>query len=625
MTQGTAINLLEKIVEDQREIIHEVTGKPIDEVPQSWALYKEVQDYYDKGMRVPEDITLLLCDDNWGNIRKLPKAEDRDRPGGFGIYYHFDYVGGPRNYKWLNTNQIERTWEQMHLAYEYGARELWIVNVGDIKPMELPISFFLDYAWDPEKIAVSDLPGYYVSWAREQFGPEYSDDIADILAKYTKYNARRKPEMLSPDTYSLENYREAEKVVQEYNHIRTRAEEIYEKIDSEYRDAYFQLVLFPVQACANLNDLYFSAALNEKYAQQGRATTTAMAEKVEELFARDVELTRQYHEDLAGGKWKHMMSQTHIGYTYWQEPPENKMPDVMKITVPDDANMGVQVEGENMDEKSGLPIFPEYDRYNRQSYRIVIYNRGSNPFSYSLTSDVDWLKIIPAQGEIASESEVEISVDWKIKGEGKESALVTVSGAGKDQHILVIADNTPYLEEIAGPVFLEDNGHISIEASRAALKTGGDVEWIQIPNLGRTGSALASFPVNAPVYEPGGSSPHLEYSVFIKDTGNVDVIAMLSPTLNFHNSEGRRIAVSFDDDEPQILNIHAGNSMWLWEKWVGSNIIYCTSQHNISTPGLHRLNYWLVDPGLVLQKIVVNTGGLKKSYLGPPESYFKEK
>src|SRR5690606_37917221 len=169
MTEGTAIELLEGIVDKQREIISEVTQKPSDETSQMWALYKEVQDYYDQGMRVPEDITLLLCDDNWGNIRKLPYLDAKPREGGYGIYYHFDYVGDPRNYKWMNTNQIERVWEQMNLAYNYGANKLWVVNVGDIKPMELPISFFLDYAWNPKKWTPAKVEAYYEQWAKSIF------------------------------------------------------------------------------------------------------------------------------------------------------------------------------------------------------------------------------------------------------------------------------------------------------------------------------------------------------------------------------------------------------------------------------------------------------------------------
>src|SRR5690606_8741407 len=201
MTEGTAIDLLEKIVKRQREIITEVTGQPSEESPQMWALYKEVQDCYDQGMRVPEDITLMLCDDNWGNVRKLPYLDAEPREGGYGIDYQFDYVGGGRTYKWMNTNQIERVWEQMNLAYNHGANKLWVVNVGDIKPMELPISFFLDYAWNPQKWTPTKVAQYYKDWAENTFGVKHSEDIADILKKYTKYNARRKHELLSPSTY----------------------------------------------------------------------------------------------------------------------------------------------------------------------------------------------------------------------------------------------------------------------------------------------------------------------------------------------------------------------------------------------------------------------------------------
>ena len=247
MTQGTATTLLENIVADQRKILADVTKKPASETPQLWALYKEVQDYYDKGMRVPDDITLLLADDNWGNLRKLPKLDEKPRKGGYGIYYHFDYVGGPRNYKWINTNNIERTWEQMHLAYEYNVRDIWIVNVGDIKPMGFLISFFLDYAWNPEKIDAADLQKYTQQWSAAQFGKEYANDIADVITKYGKYVSRRKPEMLDGNTYSF-NYNEWGRMVDENNALLTKAEAINNKLPDEYKDAFFQLVLHPVKA-----------------------------------------------------------------------------------------------------------------------------------------------------------------------------------------------------------------------------------------------------------------------------------------------------------------------------------------------------------------------------------------
>lgn len=357
MSDEANIQLLEKIIADQRAIISEISGKDAAEIPQVWALYKEVQDYYDKGMRVPDDVTLLLCDDNWGNVRKLPLPDAPKRKGGYGMYYHFDYVGGPRNYKWLNTVQIERTWEQMHLSYEMGVDKLWIVNVGDIKPLEYPISFFLDLAWNPKQFTPSGLYKHTLAWCESQFGKKYAFQIAELIALYTKYNARRKPELLSADTYSLIHYQEADRVVAEYRRLAEKAEEIYRDLPEEMHDAYDQLVLFPIQACANLNEMYVAAAKNRLYAAQGRNETNTWANKVKELFERDSLLTLRYHTQIADGKWNHMMSQTHIGYTYWQEPKVQVMPTVKMIDVPLNADMRLAVEGsEKFCSKNGEEI-----------------------------------------------------------------------------------------------------------------------------------------------------------------------------------------------------------------------------------------------------------------------------
>ena len=242
MSNGTATALLEKIVDSQRHIIAGVTHQPASATPQIWALYKEVQDYYDEGMRVPDDVTLLLCDDNWGNIRRLPALTDAPRKGGYGIYYHFDYVGGPRNYKWINTNNLARVWEQMHLAYEYNVRQVWIVNVGDLKPMELPISFFLDYAWNPGNWNEDNIDNYYTAWAARQFGPAQAKGIGELLRLYSQYSARRKPELIDAQTYSLQHYNMAATVVNEWRSLQAKAETINKQLPALYRDAYFELV-----------------------------------------------------------------------------------------------------------------------------------------------------------------------------------------------------------------------------------------------------------------------------------------------------------------------------------------------------------------------------------------------
>ncbi len=545
MSRETATSLLERIVNDQRKIITSVTGKPAEETPQLWALYKEVQDYYDKGMRVPDDITLLLCDDNWGNLRKLPSINEKPRKGGYGIYYHFDYVGGPRNYKWINTNNLPRIWEQMHLAWEYKAREIWIVNVGDIKPMELPISFFLDYAWNPEQIGADQLQQYTEIWARQQFGKTFSKEIAGILSTQAKFTSRRKPELLNEKTFSLAHYEEFNTVVSEYNELSNRAEKIYNQLPGNFRDAYFQLVLQPVKASATLYNLYYQVALNQFYYGKKHAWTNEAARKVRQHYTEDSLLTQQYHQ-LNSGKWNHMMSQTHIGYTYWQQPPFNKMP--MVSTLPADS---IQIT-----DKQAI-----------------------------------------------------------------DSLIDAIGNLGKS--IKIVKDTIAWLPG----VFYEKDRTISIHAVHFTKNMNtGNLRWKILPDHGRTGDAITTFPVTAAEQKPGGLSPHLSYSIFTNSTGEFTMNSYFSPTLNFQNTpNGLQFAISVDDELPQIISINSEDKTTgsgIWNKWVSENIIIKKTTHAISQPGLHTVKYWMVSSGVVLQQLVLDFGGLKESYLGPPETLF---
>ncbi|MFI5162859.1 MAG: glycosyl hydrolase 115 family protein [Sphingobacteriales bacterium] len=623
MTEGSNIALLEKIVHDQRKIIADVTGKDTAQTPQMWALYKEVQDYYDKGMRVPDDVTLLLCDDNWGNIRKLPKPNAPARKGGYGIYYHFDYVGGPRNYKWLNTNPISKTWEQMHLAYEYGAKQVWVVNVGDLKPMEFPISFFLDYAWSPDKWPANKLDDYTRLWAAQQLGPAHATEIAKILTLYTKYNGRRKPELLDQNTYSLVNYREFENIVSDYNKVRDEAQSLYKRIPVQYKDAYYELVLHPVEACANLNELYYNVALNKLYAAQGRAGANAAAEKVKALFAKDADISHYYNTVLAQGKWNHMMDQTHIGYTYWQQPPVDKMPDVTKIELRASPQMGVAIEGSTNwwpqeQVKAVVPIFSSTDKTR---HYIEIFNRGQGTFDFTAKSDAQYVTITPGKGKITSQQKLWVKVDWTKVPKGVHEIPVTIAGAGNKVVINVIVDNRLPIKDEG---FYETNGYISIEATHYIHTIGKmDAGWQDIPGYGKTLSGVMPYPVTVKRQTPGGNSPHLEYEVNLRDTGTVKVEAYISPTIDFTNTDGLHYAISIDDEQPQVVNIDIDKSEASWNKDVSDNIKILTTTHHVSRPGKHTLKYWMIDPGVVLQKIVINAGGEKPSYLGPPESFRK--
>ena len=587
----------------------ETTGKAIEETPQLWALYKEVQDYYDRGMRVPDDVTLLLCDDNWGNIRKLPQVGDPERTGGYGIYYHFDYVGGPRNYKWLNTTQIERVWEQMHLAHEFGANQIWIVNVGDIKPMELPTQFFLDYAWDPDKWNPENLQDYYLNWSAQIFGDTFAEPVADILAMYTKFNSRRKPELLSPDTYSLTHYREAGRVLAEYRELEELAEFIYQDIPEDLKDAYYQLVLFPVKACANLNELYISAAINRLYAEQGRAATNFEADRVKALFLADSLLTEQYHKELAGGKWNHMMSQTHIGYTYWQQPEQNNMPELIEIAIPEVAKMGVAIENSRQawpgsEEEAILPL---YDALNRQEYYIEIFNRGNQEFSCTIKPDVSWILLSDSSLTIDMQEKVYLGINWTEVPEGYHKVALEISGPGNlSIPLTVLVDNRLSLSQLPKKeAFLDMDGTVSMEADHFLTAVDDkQVKWHVVPNLGRTGSSVITLPVTAGPSEPGGDSPRLEYQFYARDTGIFVVRSYLSPTLNFHNGDGIKYAVSIDDEAPAVVNMH-GQDQDLWNQWVSDNINVGKSSIHISRAGFHTLKWWRVDAGTVLQKIVI--------------------
>ncbi|WP_421871028.1 glycosyl hydrolase 115 family protein [Marinoscillum sp.] len=629
MGERTAVKLMQEIVRDQRTIIEEVTGRSADQTPQVWAIYKEVQDYYDKGMRVPNDIMVLFCDDNWGNVRILPKKADQDYPGGYGMYYHFDFVGGPVSYRWQNVTQIERVWEQMNLTYEWGVHDLWIVNVGDLKPMEFPISFFLDFAWNAEMKA-ADLPSYYTNWAKQQFGAQYAQEIGDIISLYTKYNARRTPEMLKPDTYSLENYREADEVLAEWQHLASRSQQIYESLSAPYRDAFYQLVLSPVLLCANLNEMYIAAGENQLYARQGRASANFYADKTKELFTKDAELTEDYHQ-LNDGKWNHFMDQTHIGYESWNNPPVNKMPPVTYIQPRANAGLGYLLEqGEPSPwTRSTLfsSTFQPFDPVNDQEYYIEVFNQGKTPLDYSIQTSEDWIKLSSTGGTIEYEEKVYVSIDWGKVPEGTVKGEVTISGGGRDFKVTVPLRS--FMPVAAG--FVENNGVIAIDAAKPdKMVTTKEVTWSVVPNMGRTGSSITMEPADAPVQQTGKKSPMLQYTFTALDSGQVTIATYLSPTLNYKKEDGLKYAIAIDDEEPQVINIHEGETQpdWEYPDWwnnsVTDHIKKKLSTHRVNKPGVHTLKVWMIDPGVVFQKFVLNSGGLKESYLGPPTSVYAE-
>ncbi len=320
--QGSAdrnLQLLEQIIRDQRDIIQAVSGQDPSEYPQAWALYKEVLAYYDRGMKVPEDVIILLCDDNWGDIERLPNLHEPRHPGGYGIYYHVDYHGAPRSYQWLNMVQIPHMWEQLQLCYAYDVENIWVLNVGDLKLNEYPMDFFLNMAWNPEAFTANNLYEYSRLFCEQQFGTSVAAEAADILNTFCKYNSRVTAEMLDHRSYDLASG-EFLQVRDAYLALEARALRLFLTLPEEKHDAYQELILIPVQAMANLYDLYFSLAMNRKLAAEMDILANKWADHGKACFARDAALTETFHREVANGKWNHMMAQTHIGYTSWDEP-----------------------------------------------------------------------------------------------------------------------------------------------------------------------------------------------------------------------------------------------------------------------------------------------------------------
>ena len=332
MSDEADTRLMTNIINDQRKIIADVTGKKASETPQVWALYKEVLDYYDKGMKVPDDVTLLLCDDNWGNVRRVPNAQERKHKGGWGLYYHVDYVGAPRNSKMLNVTPVQNPWEQLTLAYENGIDRLWILNVGDLKPMEYPISQFMDMAWNPHKYDVNSITRHTRDWCAQQFGESQADEAARILNLICKYNGRCTPEMLDKNTYSLENG-EWQEVVNQYLQLEADALRQYNSLPAAYHDAYRQIILFPIELMSNLHQMYFAQAQNNALYKQGNPKANVWADECERFFKRDSIICDYYNHKISGGKWNGMMTQKHIGYTSWNDAFEkDTCPQLFRVS-----------------------------------------------------------------------------------------------------------------------------------------------------------------------------------------------------------------------------------------------------------------------------------------------------
>ncbi|KAL2851524.1 hypothetical protein BJY01DRAFT_260827 [Aspergillus pseudoustus] len=641
-------SVVKEVLSTQREIIKEAYGKE-DGVPQLMALYKEVQEYYDGGLDIPDDVTLLFADDNFGTVRRLPNSAEARRRGRAGIYYHLEYVGAPRSYKWLNSNSCAKVWQQLEHTYNQGADQVWIFNVGDIKPLEIPLTFVLTLAWNIKALEMDQLPSFFHTFFKRNLslGDGISQRCAGLLLKHERLVALRKHEHIEADTFSLLNYNEADNILHQWREALEEAEELQKWVPSTSAPAYFQLVLHPIKASYTYVALRINQAKNQHYGVQRRNTANPVAYEILRLFEEDFNLSEEYHS-LLNGKWNHIMRQPHYGYTdTWHAPSRDSISGLSFVQTRQDSNaicgwIGVAVEGHQgvrpglINEESdrthpsrrdlirGVTL-PPIEPFGSQTRSFEIYCRGSRSAAWTITSPHEWLAASPPRGTTepkGTDKLIKVSVDWAKVPEGfnGEVLLDLHSSLGDFEQIHVPVGNTVPAKNTRG--FVEADGHVSINAT--SFNNTLPASYRLLPFIGRTPTGAVALAVNAPSTHSG----YLEYP-FITFTPGPAATLILEFTLTLDANPNPPITYDIQLDDGSITTHRLvpspstpGKLPRGWKDSVMDNIWKRRHQLDISSPGSHALKVRLGAQNCVLEKIVLDLGGVRESYLGPPESAF---
>ncbi|KAK3939987.1 hypothetical protein QBC46DRAFT_449891 [Diplogelasinospora grovesii] len=662
------VSMLETLVKNQREIMSTGLGVAnianITSVPQMWCLYKEVMTYIFAGLQVPDDVTLLWADDNWGNVRRLPLLNETSRAGGAGVYYHFDYVGDPRDYKWINTIQLSKTAEQMGMAYARGADRIWIVNVGDMKALEIPISHFFDLAYDAEMWGGDNTMAWAEAWATREFGPQYASETADIMMKYGMYANRRKYELVEPETYSVINYNEADAVLQQWSDHVAQAQAVYDKLDAAAQPAFFEMILHPALAGLIVHRVYIGGAKNMLYAGQKRNAANDVINEVLSASNDDAALTARW-DALLGGKWAHFMDQTHLGYEgYWQQPMRNTLPAMSYVQtqfVSLAGHVGMGVEGSNAtvqgDDQyhanSGNNLaLPPMDPYGPSTRWFDVFSRGTKDCQWTASPWQPWVKLSQTTGTVGpsgdGDTRVYVSIDWPAVPTGYSSTVninITTPCRGLDRYgYSAPMVQVPVVNRlVAGNFtkgFVESDGHISILGPHYSAivppSVNSNVTYHTFQNYGRTGSGVGLVPQNTEKLSLS-TAPALEYDVyFFSNSTAASVTVFMSPSLNYLGDGmpleyGIALYPQGSSGSPATMVRPVGNTVGAnmpdgWGYAVADGVWgrvgnYTTSRFAVPQEGAYTLRIWALMPGIVIQKVVVDMGGVRPSYLGPPESF----
>lgn len=650
------IQLLRDVLKTQKKLIQERVNPDLTKVPRMIALYKEVEEFFygnekTKGLMGAEeleDVILMLCDDNYGNLRTLPTEEMRKHAGGYGMYYHLDYHGWPVSYEWINSSYLPKIWEQMSMAYDFGVRELWMVNVGDIATQEFPLSFFLDMAYDFDRWgsrALNCTQEYTRKWVRQQFGSveeETQDTIADILEQYTKIIHRRRPEALNPETYHPVQEKESSRIFEEEEQLLKKLQDVYETIEKtnpQNLSAFIALVYYPAFGTMNLVKMQILAGWNHYYANLGAVCANDYGDEVERCMEQDRKAVEMYHQ-MDQGRWYGMGMSQHIGFTHWNED-ECRNPVVMRVIPLKKRSILVAADG-TAQHAEGSPWLDNTmklkDFLNPDCTRasVTLYSRSDLKAEYKVLKKPGWLSVDPMEGWLDGVSQKKVRLNLTLikqrlpetNQDTIQDSLEIATPEGKCE--ITVPVYTGNLQDKKN-VFVDTMGYLSIEAAHYVNSVPGNykdrqVKFENLQGYGKTNSAMKAFPSDACTV-PGQDAPYLEYQFVLEESGTYEAEFYMQPSNPVTRENQLLYAVRINEEMTETVNAvekdyQVGDQAEKWAEGVLSQIRRQTVSIKCRA-GFNTLRVYHVTPGFVLEKIVIYPMGEKpeESYLGPAETY----
>lgn len=637
------VRMLQQALLDQRRILAENIDRPVETVPQAFTPYKEVLEIYSNGLELPDDITIVWPDDNYGYMKRLSGVREQRRTGRSGVYYHVSYLGVPHSYLWFSTTPPSLMYEELRKAYDTTADRLWLLNCGDLKGSEMQVSLFLDMAWDIGRFTADNVVTYPARWLAGIFGEAYYDRLEAMTREHLRLAFPRKPEymgwgyhwtrfdhnceQLTDTDFSFTNYDEAPRRLEAYRQLGARAEALLHEIGDEARPAFYQLVYYPLRGAELMNRMTLGGQRNRWYARQGRAATNAVRDEVQRCYDSLQVITRGYNS-LLGGKWNHMMSmrQNYDGVSAYFNLPHLATHDAAGAP-----RLALQVAGEDVTGARAFHALPAFDNYLRRTYPVEIYNRGGGTLAWTAHASEPWVVLSKSAGKTADEERITVGIDWEKAPSGNAVPAQIVFRAGEQSEKVLVSlfnPTAPSRAELRG-IYVENNGCVSIPAAGChRVRENDRIKITAVEDLGIEGPALQLGDPTAPLQIfRSRDVPCAEYDFYAFDAGSVDVYTYVLPTFPLHADRDFRIGENTNTDTKYSVQIDDGalatpssshvEYSQVWFESVLRNCAVNKSTLHIDKPGRHTLRIRVGDPGIVLQKIVLDFGGMKRSYLGP--------